>query len=801
MFDRTSKIVVSSLVGVALMSLVTLPPSAEAAGQNSGSTIAWDSESRDQTSIFYEEFKNLEVSVSQTNNLTSQGISVSWSGMNPGIPGNFSRNYMQIMQCWGSDSGPTPQQCQWGGSSAATANLLGQQAAARDLNIYEDPKQSYDTSFLIPPPRNLPNQRAYRVPFLPVEGVNDFEYGKYFDSASSNEVTAAVIGADGTGLSVFEVQTVFEAPHLGCGADTSNGPQSCWLVVVPRGFHNANGHVATEEARLTGSPLSQSNWENRIQVKLEFNKISAVCPIGNSERRLVGNDMVGAAVTSWQPALCKNNATYGFSQIGDSEARAQLVSNSDGVAGLGLIDSPISEEALGENKVVYAPMAQSAIVIGFNIDRNLKNSASNYNKYGTLVESLTLNARLVAKLLTQSYKSDVPGGNDRSYLANNPRSIVQDPEFVNLNPEFAGFNNGIEPQGLLVSLGASDVNAQIWSWLRSDTKAASFLSGTPDEWGMVVNQYYLSLDLKNDLALESFPKADLSYYRPNLLTPEPGFGTLDLRPYMTDMLEAALAIRRSDSKSKTVWDLNKTPPAFTSSGGQAIGEHFQLGITNYASALRYNLGIAKLVDSAGNAVEVNQSSISAGIADMKLDTKTGVRLYDPTMLSANSYPLSTLTYAAVAPCRQSNQALAEYSDFLKFAAGVGQVSGNVQGSLPAGYVPLNSDQKAELNLLASQITKAEIKSGCPIIEGEDPTEEIVPGGETPIDGGGVTPGVVDRADVTNVFATFSKSPFAANLAIFGASVLGIPGFLVGRWLLGSARFEKNSRTRGRELKV
>ena len=800
MFDRTSKIVVSSLVAIAFLSVATMPPSAEAAGQNSGSTIAWDNESRDQTSIFYEEFKNLELSVSQTNNLTSQGILVSWSGMNPGIPGNFSQNYMQIMQCWGGESGPTPQQCQWGGSSAATANLLGNQSAARDLNLYEDPKQVYDTAVLIPPPRNRPNQRAYRVPFRAVEGVNDFEYGKYFDSASSNEVTAAVIGADGTGLSVFEVQTVFEAPHLGCGADTASGPQSCWLVVVPRGFHNANGNVATEGARLTGSPLSQSNWENRIQVKLDFNKISAVCPIGNSERRLIGNDMVGAAVTSWQPALCKSSATYGFSQIGDSEARAQLVSNSEGIAGLGLIDSPISEEALGDQKVFYAPVAQSAVVIGFNIDRNVKNTASNYNKYGTLVESLTLNARLVAKLLTQSYKSDVPGGNDRSYLANNPRSIVQDPEFVNLNPEFAGFNNGIEPQGLLVSLGASDVNAQVWSWLRNDSKAASFLSGTPDEWGMVINNYYKSLDLKNDLAIESFPKADLSYFRPNLLTPEPGFGTLDLRPYMTDMLEAALAVRRSDSKSKTVWDFNKTPPAFASSGGQAIGEHFQLGVTTYAAALRYNLGIAKLVDSAGNPVEVSSSSIAAGISDMKLDSKLGVKIYDPTALSANSYPLSTLTYAAVTPCRQSKQALSEYSDFLEFAAGSGQVSGNLQGNLPAGYVPLNSDQKTELTQLASQITKPAIKDGCPIIEVEEPTQEVVPGGQFPTDGG-ETPGGYTPAEISNVFATFSKSPFTSNIAIFSAAVLGIPGFLIGRWLLVSAKKEKRVLRRREELKV
>jgi ABC-type antimicrobial peptide transport system permease subunit len=46
-----------------------------------------------------------------------------------------------------------------------------------------------------------------------------------------------------------------------------------------------------------------------------------------------------------------------------------------------------------------------------------------------------------------------------------------------------------------------------------------------------------------------------------------------------------------------------------------------------------------------------------------------------------------------------------------------------------------------------------------------------------------------------LFATFSKSPFTSNIAIFSAAVLGIPGFLVGRWLLVSAKHDRRGRRR------
>ncbi|MCF8524964.1 MAG: hypothetical protein K9G10_00875, partial [Rhodoluna sp.] len=53
------------------------------ASQEADYSIPWNSPSRDQSSVFYDEFKDVEVSVSQTQNLTSQGVLLQWSGMPP----------------------------------------------------------------------------------------------------------------------------------------------------------------------------------------------------------------------------------------------------------------------------------------------------------------------------------------------------------------------------------------------------------------------------------------------------------------------------------------------------------------------------------------------------------------------------------------------------------------------------------------------------------------------------------------------------------------------------------------------
>lgn len=82
---------------------------------------------------------------------------------------------------------------------------------------------------------------------------------------------------------------------------------------------------------------------------------------------------------------------------------------------------------------------------------------------------MKLTPRLVAKLLTQSYRGAVEGQPD--YLKNNPTGLTVDPEFLNLNPDYKGFAAVTTPPDALVQLGSSDLTTLLWNWIKADPDA------------------------------------------------------------------------------------------------------------------------------------------------------------------------------------------------------------------------------------------------------------------------------------------------------------------------------------------
>lgn len=699
-------------------------------------------------------FRDLEVTVSQTVDITHQGVRVSWSGARPTSPGRFATDYVQIMQCWGdADGGPQPDQCQWGAPSASIASMLGERAGTRSLRAGEDPAQDYGDEVRLPAPLTNPNLKAFAVPLRTVEGARVFDVAEFFTAATTNEITAARTGADGTGDAVLEVQTALEAPHLGCGTPGADGRGNrCWLVVVPRSGVTPAGEDAESltSGSVTGSPLTASVWDDRLVFPLDMLPIGSQCALGSAERRLVGNELFAPAMTSWQSSLCRTGTTYGYSQVGDGEARQQLRSGADGAPTFAVVNRPLvpAEQAVDQeatesvtaadggatdtpvwtqDTVLYAPVTRSAVVIAFQIDRQQASDADQ-SRTGTPLDTLTLNARLVAKLLTQSYRADVPGGGGEA-LAQNPRSITNDPELAALNPELASFVQTAAPEGLMVSLGSSDANAAVWEWLRSDPYAAAFLAGEPDEHGMVVNPAYAGLGLASDSTTDSFPKTDLTTYRQSDLVPEPGYGTLDLRPYTTDMADAAARVQRASSGAKIVWDVEKVPAGFTSSGGQLPGQRFALGITDLTSAERFGLRTARLVNAAGQAVGADVRSIDRAVGAMTEEAAGGVEgvvATDPARRTLGAYPLTLVSSAAVAVCRADAEALVQYATFLEHAAGAGQSLGQAKGMLPAGYAPLSTDEQRRTRALAAQLRDGETVAGrCPSSE-PPPVDEPEP---------------------------------------------------------------------------
>src|SRR5262249_28093699 len=186
----------------------------------------------------------------------------------------------------------------------------------------------------------------------------------FFDSQVTNEIPFARTHGDGSGEEFFEVETVRQAAGVGCGEPVSAGGatigRGCWLVIVPRNNKEVNGSVLTGrngfDSYLQSSPLSQSNWDNRIVVPLEFQPVGQACPIGAPERPVIGHELAVDAVRSWQPALCAGGgALYSYTQLSDDITRNQVLEG--GSPGLALITTPIppGQTPLGQ-PLVYAPI-------------------------------------------------------------------------------------------------------------------------------------------------------------------------------------------------------------------------------------------------------------------------------------------------------------------------------------------------------------------------------------------------------------------------------------------------------------
>lgn len=692
------------------------------------------------------EFEKLKVTVSQTTNLTNQVVSITWQGGAPTLPGGgtFGTNYLQMMQCWGDDpAGPDRTQCQFG---AANTTVGGIWVASRQLNGVPDQKETLKL-----PANSPPGANAF-APFWPVGGDKPTDavstgLSQFFDRQTTNEAPFAQTNADGTGQQFFEVQTSREAAGLGCGDPVTTGAATtgrrCWLVVVPRGTKEVTGTTPT--VNLDSSPLSQSNWANRIVFPLEFVPVGQACPL-SQERRVVGNELAVEAVSRWQPALCAGGgAVYNYSQVPDDVARNLVeVGQSPGLA---LMTNPVpADQEPPDRPLVYAPVALSGLAIAFNIERQTDgdSSAADQLLNGQRFLSMKLTPRLVAKLLTQSYQYAVATGpvHDQvpDYLQPNPVGLTVDPEFLALNPEYKGFAVHIRPPDAMVQLGGSDVTSLLWSWVKADPDANAFLAGTPDPYGMVVNPNNKGLTLPTS----TFPRGDQSCIDINFSTiPPPVIGkncTSDVHPYFNDMHAAALAASRGDSGGQTPTFDPSNVVVLKKDDRQQPGSRALLAVVDAATAVRYGLPTASLLNAAHQYVAPTNASLLAGAAAMKPSAVAGVLAADPSATDPAAYPLTALSYAVASPSTLDAAAGKEYAAFVRYAAGPGQQPGVGPGQLPFGMAPLPDPLRAQAIAAAAAI---ETQAGKPPAGRPSPGPSTNPGivlGVTPGDTAGPTGG-------------------------------------------------------------
>lgn len=79
----------------------------------------------------FDQFKNIQVTVSQTEDIGHQAVAVNWTGA-PTTPSNRGSDFFQIMQCYGdSNAGPDPEDCEYGSLGLLAGTGLNSGIASR----------------------------------------------------------------------------------------------------------------------------------------------------------------------------------------------------------------------------------------------------------------------------------------------------------------------------------------------------------------------------------------------------------------------------------------------------------------------------------------------------------------------------------------------------------------------------------------------------------------------------------------------------------------------------------------------
>lgn len=721
--------------------------------------------------FLYQQFQNLQVTVSQTQNLGHQGITVSWSwpGKQTKLFGYPEADFLQMMECYGdATSGPTPEQCEYGSSGMLLSQQVNQGIGERtgtlcatatpsvtnpprDRNGGQtgcDTQEPSDPTHIAPCSGSQcpPTPTNYTIPFSPVTNPTALDYTQgsttYFSKFNSDEVQEAVTSSDGSGQQQFETLTGVQASGLGCGLADNNQPRGCWLVIVPRGDYDPNGFFANPNnatSALDSSPLSATNWAQRIQVHLNFAPVSTFCPIGTQEIQTIGTQVVTRAMQSWQLAL--NNAAnctkiYGYAAVPETTSTKQLSDPNSGV-GLAFTTIPIGSEAARSGgsppgnlpTILYAPVAIAALGYGFNI---------NINGYDATPVKLT--PLLLAKSLTQSYRLDLPdyypnlNMQGPSWSTANPTNITTDPAFQALNdPAAPVVPTG--PLNPLLSLDHSQVNQQAWQWIQASSAATTWLGGTPDanDHNMVVDPAYQALNLGKSPAIDSFPRA----YQPCLdAGVDPATQkhmtrcTLDLIPYLDGFDQASADVLTANDPDTGGWSSSIPAPDGTfgwwqKAGTEPIGNIFMWAFSDTPDMAAYGLNPAVLCDDSGkNCVGPTTDSVTAALNSAKADS-SGLLHVDPANPGAGGYPLVDVIYAAV-PTNLSAAALANYANLIEYAAGAGQTPGAQAGDLPPGYLPLPSNLQTQAQAVVAKLRGLATASPSP-----SPTASVSSASPTP----------------------------------------------------------------------
>jgi hypothetical protein len=592
-------------------------------------------------------------------------------------------------------------------------------------------------------------QTYYAVTVLECRGTNpasprlwkwpDFGPDCYnYTAANSNAAHGvgnqmyALTGPDGAGEAYFHVETAVTNDALGC-----DSTHACSLVVVPNwgGVQNpgarptdpsvhCNDHTGDVGLVFGDYALDTSlggacSWRDRIVVPLRFAPTPQACPGHDFAFVAEGAPVLARAISQWRTGWCTGASGLSFdfdSGTNEDLARQAFLSGSAALTNsvdVAIVNRPA--DGATTRKFVYAPISNSAITIAYHIDDA---------RTGKLISRLVLDARLVAKLVTQSYSlafgctdgvvtTKQSATCDPAVKGNAP-DIFDDPEFRKLNPRIprtalptVSLLNRGQFLPLVVS-GNSDLVYQLTSWLWSDPSARAFLKGKADPWGMHVNSYYRH----QPMPTSQFQVLDPGYTAPAASNGVPGQSTMQVTWNPISGLgdvASSLVIDRPSGIDPVLPSCGSSaiPCVYQRFGPQPAGKRAMFAIVGSIDAAADRFPTARLINARGAAVAAGNAGMRAALRHAHTDRDGVTQRIDYVARDAAAYPLTTVDYAMVPTCGLSTVKATAISHFLRLVAN-SQRPGLLAGELAPGQLPLTHAQRAQTLAAAARVSSA----GC-----------------------------------------------------------------------------------------
>ncbi|MEV6417257.1 hypothetical protein [Kribbella sp. NPDC051718] len=682
---------------------------------------------------------NTTVSVSRTGGLTRQMLNVSWTGMTPSITTLPTTFPVAVMQCRGfapkrEDCWMSDQNGNWPGLYRASSYAPKETSPWQLFpgnetgTVYTLPFRKKDGTYhTAHNPELEPDVVGWMgvglADALPTSTIDDYTPG------TANQ-RIGITRPDGTGEVQTWANTKAENASLGC---TQNVP--CSLVVVPitqhpclpisvigeteRAYCDADAEFKTD-AQVNYWPLL-ANWYQRYVFKLSFAPPGSLCLDRSDSAKFIGSELMAEAMRRWVPARCAKSSpsSLDFTRGWEPEARRQL-SQTDPLAASGyesdsaIVTEPSAtdERVAEKRKPGYAPVGISGFAIGFNWDRSEAVG-------GGQVPEIKLNQRLVAKLLTQSYPGKYRvGGTDpvNPNAGSNPSNLLNDPEFQQLNPDavnWAGLTNPLGTQMVLPPF-KTDVMLALTRWIWADPAARAFVQGKADQWGMTVNKTYKGWQMPRD-----------DYQLNDGWKLPDGQGVYSFFAPQELWSQASNSWSQAADVLMTAWPLSQAPSQPTTGGpivpkrelAQNTGFRNLLALTSTSELEKSGMSSVKLQNSAGEFVAPSTDSMSYALDGAIADKATGVWRIDPAKMDKRGYPGTMISYAEVPTATLKPTEATRYADTLQWMADKGQLYGQENGELPAGYLALTGPMQDQAAAVALAVRN---QTGKPPVPPDDP---------------------------------------------------------------------------------